>query len=123
MALLKLPFALIFMGLALVVFSWGLQYKLSLYDPPQASSHLMPQAKLLSQNEQATTTDNPLIAKTPVKLCCAALLGAFIFFFGVFDSLNSLALGQKEREMDRPWRLHSFASLNTFFFRPPPIPV
>lgn len=123
MALLKFPFALIFMGLALVVFSWGLQYKLSLYDPPQASSHLMPQAKLLSQNEQATTADNPLIAKAPVKICCAALLGAFIFFVVAFDSFKSLASGQMAREMDRPWRLHFFASLNPFFFRPPPIPA
>jgi hypothetical protein len=43
------------MGLVLVglcVFAWGLQYKLSLYDPPHAISHRMPAAKLLTGKER-----------------------------------------------------------------------
>src|SRR5271167_2450542 len=42
-------------ALALAVFVWGLSYKLSLYDPPQASSHRMVAAKLLSNRERLTT--------------------------------------------------------------------
>ena len=34
------------------VFTWGLQYKLSLYYPPHSSFHQVPEAKLLSKNEQ-----------------------------------------------------------------------
>ena len=47
-------FSFVFLGLAISVFAWGLQYKLSLYDPPHCSSHEIPEAKLLSRNEQAT---------------------------------------------------------------------
>lgn len=36
--------------LGVAVFAWGLQYKLSLYDPPQSECR-MPAAKLLSKNE------------------------------------------------------------------------
>jgi len=38
--------------LASCVFAWGLKYKLSLYDPPQAVSHHMAAAKLLSGKER-----------------------------------------------------------------------
>ena len=47
-------FSFVFLGLAISVFAWGLQYKLSLYDPPHSTSHEIPEAKLLSRNEQAT---------------------------------------------------------------------
>jgi len=53
-----------FLGLAICVFSWGLQYKLSLYDPPQAVSHQFPTAKLLSKNEQSRATDSPRVVRT-----------------------------------------------------------
>jgi hypothetical protein len=39
--------------LASCVFAWGLKYKLSLYDPPQAVSHHMAAAKLLSGKERS----------------------------------------------------------------------
>ena len=41
--------------LATCVFLWGLEYKLSLYFPPQTQYHQVPIAKLLSKNEQAPT--------------------------------------------------------------------
>jgi hypothetical protein len=44
-----------FLGLAICVFLWGLQYKLLLYIPSQANSHLVPTAKLLSPNERPKT--------------------------------------------------------------------
>lgn len=37
--------------LGLCVFAWGLQYKLSLYDAPQAPTFKVPMASLLSRNE------------------------------------------------------------------------
>ena len=46
----KIPF----IALGLCVFLWGLQYKLSLYDPPDTSSPHVPMAKLLSKNEQTS---------------------------------------------------------------------
>jgi hypothetical protein len=38
--------------LGVCVFSWGLKYKLSLYDPPHAVSHHMAAARLLSGKER-----------------------------------------------------------------------
>src|ERR1022692_1459259 len=51
-------------GLAFCLFTWGLQYKLSLYDPPEAASHHVPTAKLLSKNEQSSSTESPLVVRT-----------------------------------------------------------
>lgn len=44
-----LAFGLVLLGGC--VFGWGLRYKLSLYDPPHAITHRMPEAKLLSGKE------------------------------------------------------------------------
>lgn len=44
-------------GLALLgvcVFVWGLDYKLSLYEPPHSMAHHMPEAKLLTGKERMT---------------------------------------------------------------------
>ena len=49
--------------LAACVFLWGLEYKLSLYFPPQATYHQVPIAKLLSKNEQPSIPDEALAAK------------------------------------------------------------
>ena len=55
---------LAFLGLGFCVFAWGLQYKLSLYDPPQTASHQIPRAKLLSRDEQSGTVEHPLVIRT-----------------------------------------------------------
>ena len=56
--------ALAFIGLAVCIFMWGLQYKLSLYDPPNAASHRIPMAKLLSRNEQFSPAESPIVIRT-----------------------------------------------------------
>jgi hypothetical protein len=117
-------FTLGFLGLALCVFMWGLQYKLSLYDPPQSISHKIPTAKLLSKDEQAADKAS-LLAKSsaseremPLALLCFAppLLAAM-------DLLYRPALVRREADVRRPWRRCLDASLNVFSFRPPPIPA
>ena len=40
------------------MFFWGLGYKLSLYDFHRASIHRIPDAKLLSRNEDPNATDS-----------------------------------------------------------------
>ena len=117
-------FTFAFLGLALAVFTWGLGYKLSLYDPPQASSHLIPTAKLLSQEEQAIAAKHLVTssAKAPTAEVMPALFwGAFLFLLlasGAQDLLESI---QKRREVRLPWRLRFSASFSSFFFRPPPV--
>jgi hypothetical protein len=119
--LCKLSF--VFVGLAIAVFTWGLQYKLSLYYPKHSTYHQLPEAKLLSKNEQATATDGLLTstAKTPSDILRGAVLTLMLFAV-VLGFPPILGATQTEQERMRPW-LHSLsASLNAFFFRPPPTP-
>jgi hypothetical protein len=63
----------------LAVFSWGLQYKLSLYDPPQAVSHTMPEAKLLNKDERATVIQARAV-DTKIPAQSLFLAAAFLLF-------------------------------------------
>lgn len=116
-------FTLCLLGLAFCVFTWGLQYKLSLYDPPQAASHELPSAKLLSRDQQSTTTESPLIKSegAPDKTVMATVFSILLPLFAILNSLKLPAAFRRNRDAKRPWRQLSQASLNAFFFRPPPV--
>jgi hypothetical protein len=114
--------SLAFLSLALCVFAWGLQYKLSLYDPPQATSHQVPQAKLLSKNEWSpTAVDSRGI---DMKISPQVLVQHFfswIFCLSLTLGLERfMASRQKHFAMSRPWLARRPACLSAFFFRPPP---
>lgn len=115
-------FVFTFLGLAIAVFAWGLAYKLSLYDPPQAVSRQMPQAKLLSREEQPSvevsaavqplppeTNGNGLRPATPLSLliACLAMLAGAAFLRGF-------------RSFDPRFRPQPVLTLSNLFFRPPP---
>jgi hypothetical protein len=110
-------------GLAFSVFTWGLQYKLSLYDPPQAASHTIPEAKLLSKDEQAAVTTGVTVADTKVPAELTFLLVASLFF--LLAHIPSISLTERRAEQDhrRPWSLTCAASMNAFFYRPPPASI
>jgi hypothetical protein len=114
--------AFAFMGLALCVVIWGVQYKLSVYDPPQSVSHQIPQAKLLSREQRATADEGFLIdnreASAPVMYALADSVLLVVFLAS--NLLSVPASSQTQREKDCPWRLRCRAGMNTFFFRPPP---
>jgi hypothetical protein len=115
---------LFFLGLAFCIFAWGMQYKLSLYDPPQAASHEMPKAKLLSKNERATVTENPLLKSGPVsgKTIQAVLVSVFLPLLLALTVFSPRApINKEDWDSEQPWRLRIRASLNAFFFRPPPV--
>jgi hypothetical protein len=118
-------FTLGFLGLALCVFMWGLQYKLSLYDPPGSASHKMPTAKLLSKNEWGAGIEVAPVAKSSVfetemrlALICLALpmLASMI-------RLQRLVWVRRTSDIGCPWRQQLDATLSAFSFRPPPIPA
>jgi hypothetical protein len=113
---------LAFLGLAVCVFSWGLQYKLSLYEPPQATSHQVPAAKLLSRNEQSRATESPRIVFTraSTKVIYTAPTGVFLFSLLIPFILNLEATGQRLTGARRLPPLRSLF-LNDLFVRPPPI--
>ena len=111
----------VFVGLAISVFTWGLQYKLSLYYPKHSTYHQLPEAKLLSKNEQATATDGLLTStvKAPSDFVGGGDLTLMLFAL-VLGLPPISGATQTEQERMRPWLLSLSASLNAFFFRPPP---
>jgi len=115
-------FTLLFLGLAFCVFSWGLQYKLSLYDPPQAVSHTIPEAKLLSKDGMSATSENPLIQKASVFDRATRITQfSFLFLFVLALRVEKSALPlRKVTDTNEPWHLCNWAGLCAFFFRPPP---
>jgi hypothetical protein len=110
-----------FLGLAFCVFAWGLQYKLSLYDPPQTASHRIPRAKLLSRDEQSSTANNPLVVrtKTSTKIIYTAPATVFLILLLAVSLFNSTASRRVEQLANKLLNLHR-AILNTLFVRPPP---
>jgi hypothetical protein len=113
---------LVVLGLALAVFTWGLQYKLSLYDLPHTNSEQIPTAKLLSQNERPTPLESLLTVqeKAPRKTICA-LFSVVFFLLIVAPEQMVPTVRRSIRGIDRPWIQHSFSALHPFFFRPPPV--
>jgi hypothetical protein len=112
---------LAFLGLSICVFAWGLQYKLSLYDPAQATSHQNPQAKLLSRNEQTATTAGPRVirTKTSTRVSYTAPTTVFFALLVVFCVLSPQLSGQREERASDSWHLRR-GQLDFFFVRPPP---
>jgi hypothetical protein len=111
-----------FVGLAFFVFTWGLQYKLSLYHPSQTASRRIPEAKLLSGDEQSRATESSLVVRTKISAKAMYLVpcAAFFVLLPVLGILNQPASGQKEHGVNRPWQLRR-AILHTLFVRPPPV--
>jgi len=108
---------------ALAVFGWGLQYKMSLYNSPSDHSTAIPHAKLLSQKERpAASTDTDWIRlesqRQPSSIfypsgelaaCLAGLQIATPRWVRTWSSLWSA-------------RLRQVAATSFFSFRPPPVP-
>jgi len=111
-----------FLGLAFCVFAWGLQYKLSLYDPPQTASNRIPRAKLLSRDEQSSTANSPLVirTKTSTRVIYTAPTAVFLILLLAVSLLIPPVSRRVERRAHRFLHLHR-AILNTLFVRPPPV--
>ena len=101
--------------LAFAVFSWGVQYKLSLYNP---TAH-MSSAKLLSQRERPATFETtklaavPLVSPEPSTLFALAMgvtIAALCFLKPVFLLRVTWHQALLPQQPDQTF----------FFFRPPP---
>ena len=113
--------ALAFLGLAVCIFAWGLQYKLSLYDSSQAATHQVPKAKLLSSNEQSRTAKIALVDQTEVSSSVFCVVVAFFSVFLFAPSLLNPLAGQSSQWTNRSWRLHFSSFQSDLFVRPPPV--
>jgi hypothetical protein len=116
--------SLAFLGLAFCVFAWGLQYKLSLYDPPQTASYHIPKAKLLSRDEQSSTAEHPLVIRTKTSTSVIYTVPTVIFLILLLAVriLNPPVSKRVEKLSDKLLNLHR-AILNSLFVRPPPVLV
>ncbi len=109
------------LGLAVSVFAWGMQYKLSLYDPPASASHKIPEAKLLARDERSGIAEGPLVAGTKASTRVRDTIPTAIFIlFLALSILNPQATGQRELRTSHSWHIRR-GLLNVFFVRPPPI--
>ena len=106
-------------GLSLLVFVWGLGYKISLYDPPQSESHKAPQAKLLSKNEQAIASQSPLLNDT--NAFPLVFSGVLLFLVLAHRVLNAPVSSLPDSDVNRSWHQHYRTGLNFFFVLPPPV--
>lgn len=116
---------LLLLGLTVAVFTWGLQYKLSLYDPPQAVTRKMPSAKLLSADEQAAIAASPLssFASPPEKTIRTRFTSILLLFVLKLASPSlQPAVRMESLTATRGWLLRRFSNMNAFFFLPPPLP-
>ena len=102
------------------VFSWGVQYKLSLYDWPAKTVAATPQAKLLSQKERPiavheAVTGNPSRPAQPVTPYFSALIG-LIAATAIVSAIGKLISTDTSNFVPSKSRPH----LSYFSFRPPP---
>jgi hypothetical protein len=107
-----------FAGLAICVFMWGLQYKLSLYVPSQANSHQVPIAKLLSPNERSESHQNFVYTQPhPMGevLRDTAIAAMFVLTLLVLCLPESF----RRHRANRVKQIRH-ALLEAFFVRPPP---
>ena len=102
--------------LAFAVFTWGVRYKVSLYNP---AAH-MSAAKLLSQRERPATFESAKVAADP------AVNPEPVTFFAVAMGVMlawawSLKLVFSPRIVRHRARLPKQPGQTFFFFRPPPV--
>jgi len=110
-----------FTALACCVFLWGMQYKLSLYDPPQATSHHVPVAKLLSKNEQSNILEKSSFTQSkPAIKALLAPVNLLLFILLVLSPISITASNFGAAVIQPPFRLQQ-ALREAFFVRPPPI--
>ena len=108
--------------LALCVFVWGLEYKLSLYDPPHSLAHLVPIAKLLSKNEQpriASSASAVTASRAAVPLLPRTAGPNRLLFLPSLVGLGLPAVRSWNRRSTAA-RTRQVQRASNFFVRPPP---
>jgi hypothetical protein len=105
------------------VFFWGFGYKLSLYETQGPTLHNIPEAKLLSKNEDPNATDSLrlcLASAVAAQSALIAISAAVIVFWS--NSVNPPVSSFTARTPEPPSPRTRFI-LGAFSFRPPPIHV
>lgn len=115
-----LPLTVGLLALGIAVFGWGLHYELSLYHSEHTIGHHWQPASLFTERERPLALHG-VIHNDP-EFFTAVSLGFLPLLFLAFDLLirGRLRMCYAHLQSRRSWRLCVAASLNPFFFRPPP---
>jgi hypothetical protein len=113
---MRLPVLLLMLGVC--VFLWGFSYKISLYNVSQRSLHTVPDAKLLSKNEdrQAAKGVHRVLAESSRPMMLLQFVS--IAFAMVAACITRRYLDERNLSNRRPQTASFIPSL---YFRPPPI--
>ena len=116
-------FSFALLGLAFCVFTWGLQYKLSLYDPPQSISREIPHAKLISKDQRNHPSEGLALRNEGGSDKAAAVAPFSLLFVLILllDAAFHLERFGRYSAGKEPVRSPGHTDLNFFFFRPPPV--
>jgi len=103
--------------LAVAVFTWGLQYKMSLYNTSSGLTASVPHAKLLSQKERPESNVASIRLNSTQDLLPYAI---FLFAWIVCSLVVAVTIRTRSLSLDKGSR-QRFAALDFFSFRPPPV--
>jgi hypothetical protein len=109
--------------LSTCVFIWGLGYKLSLYQVHGSKIHRIPEAKLLSRNEDSGARDSAQLSLANHASFEQGWIGfavLVLFSMGIGGGSQSVFQGTN-RIITEPLCPRSAAVLSAFFLRPPPV--
>lgn len=103
------------------MFLWGIGYKLSQYDQHQRTLHRIPEAKLLSKNEDASAADNTrqVLAKAEPENQVGRV--SFLVVIAAMVWTTTTSITSFRREVDTTDRFSLAVSCPALYFRPPPI--
>ena len=104
--------------LAVAVFAWGLQYKMSLYNTSSSLSASVPHAKLLTQKERPASIASIGPDSAQDRWPVSYTIFLFVTILCALTAAQTLQI--LSRPLDKDSRKQRFSALDFFSFRPPP---
>lgn len=105
----------------MLVFAWGVQYKVSLYAGPHSAIRHMVKAKLLTNDKETPAAESSAFgASTPLVPVEFPLELSLTLFLGLALKQQYPSPVWEWRAQERSRQLCCGAKLNAIFYRPPP---
>lgn len=106
--------------LAVAVFAWGLQYKMSLYNTSSGLIASVPHAKLLSEKERPEPNAASIrLDSTQTRFPVSYTI--FLFASIVCSLVAAVTIQTRSQSLDKGSRQQRLAASDFFSFRPPPV--
>ena len=109
------------MFLAIAVFGWGLNYKLSLYRQPSGHVSAFPHAKLLSQKERPAFVSVESTDRSTSFQPQSSIFSSALKLSAILLGLYVASVVRMQAEIVNGKLLYKYANASNYFsFRPPP---